>query len=79
MTTVGYGDKVPKSFHTKIFSMMWILFGIATFSLITAQLSYEITDVHTKSHPIIPGEEIKELSKFPGENGLFCRAGNGIR
>ena len=27
MTTVGYGDKAPKSRITRIFSVMWILIG----------------------------------------------------
>ena len=27
MTTVGYGDKSPKSFWGRLFAMLWILIG----------------------------------------------------
>ena len=31
MTTVGYGDKTPRSFPARIFSVFWILVGITMF------------------------------------------------
>ena len=39
MTTVGYGDKVPKTFVARLFSVMWILMGITMTSLYVAELS----------------------------------------
>ena len=42
MTTVGYGDKAPKSIAARIFSIIWIIVGITTFSIVTAMLTSEI-------------------------------------
>ena len=42
MTTVGYGDKVPKSTLARLFSVIWIIIGITIFSLLTAMLTTEI-------------------------------------
>lgn len=39
MTTVGYGDKVPDSFHARIFSIFWIFLGITVFNMYTAVLT----------------------------------------
>ena len=46
MTTVGYGDKVPKSVAARLFSIFWIFVGITTFSLVTALLSSAITNTN---------------------------------
>ena len=42
MTTVGYGDKSPRSFPGRIFAICWILFGITICSIFTASLTTEI-------------------------------------
>lgn len=36
MTTVGYGDKVPKHFLTRILILVWMLFGLMMTAIITA-------------------------------------------
>eukprot|EP00794_Sanderia_malayensis_P019104 gene19104-21019_t len=38
MTTVGYGDKTPKSLPARFLSMMWIFIGIAISGIFTASL-----------------------------------------
>ncbi|XP_028392906.1 uncharacterized protein LOC114517405 isoform X2 [Dendronephthya gigantea] len=43
VTTVGYGDKVPKSIPGRIFAMIWILYGIALISLVTTGLTTALT------------------------------------
>ncbi|EDO32177.1 predicted protein [Nematostella vectensis] len=36
MTTVGYGDRTPKSRFGRVFAMLWILTGVTTISIFTA-------------------------------------------
>ena len=50
MTTVGYGDKTPKSIFGRLFAMFWILIGITVCSLFTAALTSEIIKAHSLSH-----------------------------
>ena len=58
MTTVGYGDKVPKSIAARLFSVVWIFIGITTFSLVTAMLSSEITAANTLAPPTMLGSKV---------------------
>lgn len=58
MTTVGYGDKVPKSVSARLFSIAWIFIGITTFSLITAMLSAEITQANSPPPPSMEGTRV---------------------
>lgn len=39
MTTIGYGDIVPKSFLARFFSLFWLIFGIVMGSVITATVT----------------------------------------
>lgn len=39
MTTVGYGDRAPKSIIARLFAVLWILLGITIFSMYTATLT----------------------------------------
>ncbi|XP_057294190.1 uncharacterized protein LOC130622709 [Hydractinia symbiolongicarpus] len=43
IATVGYGDKVPKQFITRIFCIVWIIFGMLIMAMITATLIEEIS------------------------------------
>ena len=58
MTTVGYGDKVPKSILARLFSVIWIVIGITTFSLVTAMLSSEITAANSSPPPVMEGSKV---------------------
>ena len=42
MTTVGYGDRTPKSILGRIFCMIWILLGITLISTFTGLVSSAI-------------------------------------
>ena len=42
MTTVGYGDKSPKSPPGRLFAMLWILIGLTVVSIYIAVLTTEI-------------------------------------
>ncbi|XP_058948503.2 uncharacterized protein [Pocillopora verrucosa] len=43
MTTVGYGDKVPKSVVARIFSVIWIILGLISMSMIMAHITSTLT------------------------------------
>ena len=47
MTTVGYGDKTPKSIAARIFSVIWILIGILVFGIITGEITGGIIRVNS--------------------------------
>ena len=42
MTTVGYGDKIPKSIGARLYSIVWIMIGVIGFGILTGQLTGEI-------------------------------------
>ena len=47
MTTVGYGDKTPKSILARIFAIIWILTGIVVFGILTGELTTSIMQVNS--------------------------------
>ena len=61
MTTVGYGDKSPKSIPARLFAVVWIMIGITTFSLITATLSSELTKLTEFTPPEVNGAVVGAL------------------
>ena len=58
MTTVGYGDKTPRSWPARVFSIFWILIGITICSIFTASLTTEITSAATPETPEVVGNAI---------------------
>lgn len=53
MTTVGYGDRVPKSVLGRLFGVIWILTGMTICSLMTAALTTAIGTVAARQRPSI--------------------------
>ena len=45
MTTIGYGDKSPKSVSALLFAIMWILAGITVCSMFTAALTKALAEL----------------------------------
>jgi len=43
MTTVGYGDKAPRSFPARLFGIVWILVGLVIISTFTATITTMLT------------------------------------
>ena len=61
MTTVGYGDKSPKSVPARVFAVVWVLIGITTFSMVTAMLSSELTKANSLPPPEVVGAKVGVL------------------
>ena len=61
MTTVGYGDKSPKSFPARLLAVVWILIGITCFSMVTAMLSSELTKANSLPPPEVEGAKVGVL------------------
>ena len=51
MTTVGYGDKIPRTIIARLFAIGWIVIGITLFSIVTAMLTSEIFEAHANIQP----------------------------
>lgn len=61
MTTVGYGDKAPKTLAGRLFAVAWILVGITVCSMFTASLTTEITKTMNPAPPRMNGLRIGAL------------------
>ncbi|XP_066928863.1 uncharacterized protein [Clytia hemisphaerica] len=53
MTTVGYGDRVPRSVPGRLISVFWILCGMTICALLTAALTTAITTVAASQRPTV--------------------------
>lgn len=58
MTTVGYGDKIPRSFPARLFSIIWIVTGVSFFGIITATLTTILTKENSPSAPTMSGANV---------------------
>ena len=56
MTTVGYGDKIPTSVCARLFSIIWIMFGVIGFGILTGQLTGEIVKANAPPPPLMKGK-----------------------
>eukprot|EP00794_Sanderia_malayensis_P017493 gene17493-19243_t len=67
MTTVGYGDITPRSFLAKCFSVVWILFGLLLYAILSGTLT---TALLTKQQVIVEKIGLYD-NKVAFTNGLF--------
>ena len=75
MTTVGYGDKAPKSTQARIFAIIWIIIGIATFSLITATLTSVIVALNSTPPPTMEDANVGVIHHHLHESILVANQG----
>ena len=53
-----YGDKTPKSFISRLFSVIWIMTGITICSLLTATLSSAFTNEQVDYYGVLYGKKV---------------------
>ena len=63
MTTVGYGDRAPRFFLSKLIAVIWILLGVTIMSMFTAALTMEIL---SKSNPHGPSMAASRIGVLNG-------------
>ncbi|XP_022779217.1 uncharacterized protein LOC111320784 [Stylophora pistillata] len=51
VTTVGYGDKVPKSIPARLFSTLWIIFGMIFMTIFSAHITSVLTALSLDMEP----------------------------
>lgn len=61
VSTVGYGDKIPKSYVTRLFCVFWIMLGIAMISIFTAMLSADVLEANQTKKIILNGVKVGVL------------------
>ena len=75
MSTVGYGDKAPKSIQARIFAIIWIVIGITTFSLITATLTSVIVAINSSPPPTMEDANVGVIQHHLYESMLIANQG----
>ena len=61
MTTVGYGDKIPKFIGARLFSVIWILIGVTIVAIFTGSLTNEIMSAANPPDPKMHGKNVGVL------------------
>ncbi|XP_068674888.1 uncharacterized protein [Montipora foliosa] len=63
MTTVGYGDRAPRSVLGRMFAVIWILNGICICSIFTATLTTSLTTISLDTKKSLPGSKVGVLER----------------
>ena len=61
VTTVGYGDKAPKSGGGKLFAFIWMFTGLFMISLLTASVASSLTVTELKTNP----QKLNDFKELP--------------
>eukprot|EP00112_Aurelia_sp_Birch-Aquarium-sp1_P002972 Seg1332.2 transcript_id=Seg1332.2/GoldUCD/mRNA.D3Y31 product="Potassium voltage-gated channel subfamily F member 1" protein_id=Seg1332.2/GoldUCD/D3Y31 len=62
MTTVGYGDRAPRSFIARVFAFFWVLVGLVIISIFTATVTTSLTALSLSNDVSIYGATIVALN-----------------
>ena len=62
MTTVGYGDKTPRTVPARLYSIVWILIGIVAFGVLTSELTGHIVKMNSPPPPSMKGKTVGVLN-----------------
>ncbi|XP_065064359.1 uncharacterized protein LOC135690670 isoform X2 [Rhopilema esculentum] len=77
MTTVGYGDKSPRSFAGRAFGVLWITLGIVISGFFTASITSTLTSAAISGKTSINGKNVGFLEKitYGFEQNIIYREG----
>ena len=84
MTTVGYGDKIPKNMLSRMFSVVWILVGVTIVAIFTGALTNEITSAANPGDPDMHGKNVGVLkyrtfdASFVAKHGGIVKESKGV-
>ena len=67
MTTVGYGDRAPRSVLARIFAFFWVLVGLVIISIFTATVTTTLTALSLSNDIKIYGNNIVALNNTEEE------------
>lgn len=77
MTTVGYGDKLPRTVLGRIYAVIWILLGITMFGLLTGLLTNAIMNVDKPADKELRNAKVGVL-KFRLHDATLVEMEDGI-
>ena len=78
MTTVGYGDKSPRSLGGRLFSFVWILLGIVIFGIISGEITTIIIEANSLETRNMAGENVGVLKNRLYDKGLVRQNGGNV-
>ncbi|XP_065064363.1 uncharacterized protein LOC135690672 isoform X2 [Rhopilema esculentum] len=79
MTTVGYGDKSPRSFAGRAFGVLWITLGIVISGLLTASITSSLTSATASGKTNLNRKNVGFLEKITygfEQNIIYREGGN---
>ena len=79
MTTVGYGDKTPKSVLGRFYAVLWILVGIISFGILTASLISAITNAANPPQPTMDRSIVGALAHNTYDASVIAARGGKYR
>lgn len=80
MTTVGYGDKAPRSLFGRLFAIFWITIGVSISGIFTASLSSSLTSAVVHEETKIDGLNVGVLKPtlLVYEDNIVYREGGTV-
>ena len=79
MTTVGYGDAVPRSLAGRLLGATWMFLGVLMISMFTATVASSLTSLKLRSHVDSPSDlERVRVGAVDGENPMTLLRRQGI-
>ncbi|XP_022795633.1 uncharacterized protein LOC111334203 [Stylophora pistillata] len=65
MTTLGYGDRVPRAIHSKFFGIVWITCGLVIIALVMSFITTSLTMDVIKSDIAVYGSKVSAIDDSP--------------
>ncbi|KAJ7390409.1 hypothetical protein OS493_025666 [Desmophyllum pertusum] len=65
MTTLGYGDRVPRGIHSKLFGIVWITCGLVIIALVMSFITTSLTMDIIKSDIPVYGSKVSAIDDSP--------------